>query len=127
MPKPSNIGELRKSLSNGIQPSTDEAKLNKLETAYLQWLRGNQDLWIGIQTITLKLGHDCRLTMDFWALSQEGLRAIDTKATKTSDGKPLIEEDAMIKMRVAARLFPFIRFLVAHRVGEVWYHTEIKP
>lgn len=103
-----------------IRPTTDEAKLNKTEKAYLEWLQGQQNTWIGVQCITLKIGHDCRYTPDFWALDRDGLRAIDTKGAHTW-------EDSLIKIRVVARIFPFIRFLIAKRDGEVWEHTEIKP
>lgn len=103
-----------------IRPTSDEAKLNKLEKAYRVYLIGLQPQWFGVQCITLKLGHDCRYTPDFWALDEQGLRAIDTK------GKH-VWEDSIIKMRVAARMFPFIRFLKVLRDGEVWNHVEIKP
>ncbi len=118
---------LQQSVVAGIRPTTDLSNLNKLEAEYLRWLEGLGDHWICVQAITLKIGHDCRLTMDFWALNQSGLRAIDTKATNEKTGKPLVEEDAMIKMRVASRLFPFVRFLIAWKKGGVWEHTEVKP
>ena len=113
-------------LANGIRLSTDEAKLNKTEAAYWGWLQMQNDLWRGVQCITLKLGHDCRLTPDFWALDSAGLRAIDTKGTNRKTNTPLVEEDAMIKMRLAARLFPFIHFVIAWKVGGVWEHRPVK-
>jgi len=104
----------------GLQPSTDEQKLNQTEKRYLAWLRAQGDLWIGIQCFTLKLGHDCRYTPDFWALDELGLRAIDTK------GKH-VWEDSIIKLRIAARLFPFFRFLKASEANGLWKHKEFKP
>lgn len=103
-----------------IRPTTDEDKLNQTEKLYLKWLRNQRNAWIGIQCITLKLGHDCRYTPDFWALDDDGLRCIDTKGGHTW-------EDSLIKIRVAARLYPFIRFLIAEKNGEVFEHKEIKP
>lgn len=127
LPPPTDNPEVvRKAIRLGLQPSTDERNLNKTETAYLAWLKTLGDYWIGVQCITLKLGHDCRLTPDFWAVNAEGLRAIDTKGT-TKDGEPWVEEDAMVKLRIAARLFPFIRFLLAWRTKSGWQHREIKP
>ena len=102
-----------------LKQGGDESKLNKLETAYLAWLRVQGDDWIGIQCITLKLAHDCRLTPDFWGFNGEGLRAIDVKG-------PHVWEDSIIKYRVAARMFPWIRFVIASRDGLVWQHNEIK-
>jgi hypothetical protein len=106
--------------------STDEAKLNKNERAYLAWLRTQNDMWIGIQNITLKMGHDVRYTSDFWAMDSSGLRAIDCKGVK-KDGSLLCWEDSKIKMRVAARMFPMFRFLIAYKEGGIWHHIEIKP
>lgn len=126
-PAPQDKETLLRSVALGIRPTTDEANLNKTEARYLDWLRTQSDYWIGVQSITLKLGHDCRYTPDFWALDAQGLRAIDTKATRSDSGKPLVQEDAMIKIRIAARLFPFVRFVIAWREGEVWQHKEVKP
>jgi hypothetical protein len=106
--------------------STDEAKLNKNERAYLAWLRTQNDMWIGIQNITIKLAYDTRFTADFWALDASGMRAIDCKGVK-KDGSLLIWEDSKIKMKVAARLFPMFRFLIAYKEGGVWIHREVKP
>jgi deoxycytidine triphosphate deaminase len=105
--------------AKGIRPTTDEEKLNKLEKDYLEWLRACGDWWICVQAITLKIGYDTRLTLDFWALDERGLRAIDVKGFQ--------REDALIKIKVAARMYPFIRFLIAKRNGGVWEHKEIKP
>lgn len=103
-----------------IMPTTDEEKLNKTEKDYLEYLRRMQPQWIGIQCITLKLGHDCRYTPDFWALDETGLRAIDTK------GKH-VWEDSLIKLRTAARMYPFIHFVKATRDGLLWNHVPFKP
>lgn len=117
----------RTALKLGIQPSTDESKLNKTETAYLAWLRALGDDWIGIQSITFKIGADLRFTPDFLAINKEGLRAIDVKGFWKSTGKPHIEDDALVKIKVCGRLFPWCRFLIAWRDGAIWQHREIKP
>lgn len=103
-----------------LRQSGDESKLNKLETEYLSWLRAQGDDWVGVQCITLKLAHDCRLTPDFWAFDRNGLRAIDVKG-------PHVWEDSIIKARVAARMFPWISFVLAKRSGKIWNHTTVKP
>lgn len=108
-----------------IRPTSDEEKLNRTEQLYLSWLQNQRNQWIGIQCITLKLGHDCRYTPDFWALDDDGLRAIDTKRSKKDGGHTW--EDSLIKIRVAARMYPFIRFLIAEKHGEIFEHKEIKP
>ncbi len=114
-----SVKDLGKLVAKGLRPSTDEAKLNKTELAYWHWLQCQDNLWIGLQCITLKMGHDLRLTPDCWALSHEGLRAIDVKGFQ--------REDALIKMRIAARLFPFIHFVIVKKDGAGWIHNEVKP
>jgi hypothetical protein len=111
---------LRDNVAKGIRPTTDEAKLNQTEKRYLVWLEKQRNLWIGVQSITFKLGHDCRYTPDFVVLDECGLRCIDTKGGH-------IWEDALIKMRLAARLFPWVRFVIAQDNGEVFNHKDIKP
>lgn len=119
------VDEIRRLATLGIRPTTDEDALNKTERAYLVWLRATQPVWMGVQCLTFKMGHDLRYTPDFVALDADGLRAIDTKGTRKS-GKAHVEEDALVKMRIAARMFPFIRFVIAHKVGMVWNHVEVK-
>lgn len=110
-----------------IQKTTDEEKLNKTEARYLARLRTLGYPWIGVQNITLKLGHDSRLTIDFFLISENGeLEAHDTKA-RTKKGKILVEDDAQVKMAVAARLFPFIRFFIVTEDGGNWTKKPIKP
>lgn len=105
-----------------IRPCSEEETLNQTEADYLVWLRKMRPQWIGVKCITLNLGDKCKFTPDFWALDAEGLRAIDTK------GKH-VWEDSIIKMKMAARLFPFIRFVKAQRIkrGQPWKHHEYKP
>lgn len=103
-----------------MEPTSPEAKLNKLEREYLAWLKTLGDRWIGTQCITLQIGFDCRFTPDFWALDERGrLRAIDVKGFQ--------REDALIKIRVAARMYPWVHFVIAKKNRKVWEHTEVKP
>lgn len=103
-----------------LRPSTDEEKLNKTEAAYLASLRVRADLvWIGVQNITVKLANDCRLTPDFATLDSTGkLTLIDVKGFQ--------REDALIKMKVAARMFPMFSFLIVKREGGGWKNIEVK-
>lgn len=116
-----NFEAWRESVAHGeMRQIGDEDKLNKTEKRYLAWLRTCGDKWIGIQNITLKIADDCRLTCDFAALDFHGLRLIDVKGFQ--------REDALIKIKVAARMFPWIRFLIAkEREDKTWEHTEVKP
>ncbi len=100
--------------------STDESKLNKTEAAYLKHLRSCGIKWIGIQNITLKLAFDCRLTVDF-------VYPDDRQRLVFADVKGFQREDALIKMKVAARLFPFWDFHIVSRDRDGWDVKRVNP
>jgi hypothetical protein len=103
-----------------LSPSTDEKKLNKTEKAFLNVLRSRGLQWIGIQNITLKLADDTRYTPDFFYIHDGKLNANEVKG--------FFRDDAKVKIKVAARLFPWIRFtLVFKGKGSAWEYREVKP
>lgn len=104
-----------------VRETTDEEKLNKTERAYLAYLRAiHPDAWIGVQNITLKLAFDCRLTPDFVIVYEDGsIEMVDVKGFQ--------REDALIKMKIAARLFPWATFTIASRSDVGWSYKVIKP
>lgn len=104
-----------------IKPSCDEEKLNDTERAYLAALRRDHDvLWIGVQNITLKLGFDCRFTPDFCFLKNGVLTFVDTKGGH-------VWEDSIIKIKTAARMFPWATFMQAQFKGGVWKEKKFRP
>lgn len=84
------------------------ADLNKTEKRYYEILKTRPDLvWIGVHTFRLRLAANTHYTPDFTTLDTQGvLTMIDTKGAFTW-------EDAQLKMKLAARLFPFFRFVKA--------------
>lgn len=102
-----------------IKDSSDEAKLNKLERAYLCYLRSLKPAWIGIQNISLKLAADTRYTPDLWCLLDSQLSAREIKG--------FMRDDARVKLMVAARQFPWISFILVTSKNGAWIHTEVKP
>ena len=102
-----------------IRGSTDEAKLNKTERAYLGYLRALGHPWIGIQNITLKLADDCRYTPDLSTLDVGGFTFWEVKGH--------MRDDAKVKLQVAARLFPWAKFVIVKAAGTGWEHIEVKP
>jgi hypothetical protein len=104
------------------QQSKDEQNLNKTEAQYLSFLRAFNLPWVGIQSLTLKLGDDCRYTPDFAVLTKTGeLQAHEVKG--------FWRDDAKVKIKVAARCFPWIRFHVAiwERKHKAWNITSVAP
>lgn len=103
-----------------VGQSTDEKKLNKTEAAYLALLRTQGHLWLGIQCVTLKLADDCRFTPDFAYINHEGrFTLVDVKGFQ--------REDALIKAKVAARLFPWASFVIVSKIKGGWDVKDVNP
>ena len=121
-PKPPTVVNEPKLLETNlvIQPSDDESKLNKLERAWLAVLRQRGADWIGIEPFGLKLASDrCRYHPDFVTLNDGQLTAWETKGW--------MKDDAAVKLKVAAREYPFIRFVLVKKEKGQWTETEVKP
>lgn len=106
-----------------IRKSTDEEKLNKLEKAWLWELRRlHPPAAIGIQNIQLKLADDTRYTPDFNVVDQNGqLIFYETKG-------PRFWDDAKVKLKVAARQYPYYRFILVTRDPRgAWTELPVKP
>jgi hypothetical protein len=102
-----------------IKPTTDEDKLNKLERRWLAHMRALNMQEIGIQSLTLKIGDDCRYTPDFTAITDGHLVAYETKG--------FMRDDAQVKIKVAARKFRWIEFVLVTEANHQWIETPIKP
>ncbi len=96
--------------------TTDELGLNKTERRFYEGLKRGLCAFSGtmnwdcihVQAVTLKLADDCRLTVDFVCVDQVGHEDfIDVKGFQ--------REDALIKMKVAARMFPHKTFWIVKR------------
>ncbi len=79
--------------------------MNKTEAAYAQRLEARRAMgeiiWWEFEGITFKLADDTRYTPDFDVLLASG--AMECHETKGGH----IREDSFIKIKLAARLFPF--------------------
>lgn len=103
-----------------VAHSTDVKKLNKLEKAWLRHLEMLGFPWIGVQAITLKLADDTRYTPDFMVIDANGqLVAYETKGW--------MRDDAAVKLKVAARLYRFIRFVLVQKDKGQWKETPVNP
>ena len=85
--------------------------MNKLEAEYERLFLGQKPH--GYEEITLKLGDDCRLTVDFWVLG-------DDDVLEFHEVKGFWRDDAKVKLRVAAKLFPHFRFKAFRYVDKTW-------
>lgn len=103
-----------------LKASNDESKLNKTEAAWLAELRIRNPKFLGIQAMTFKLGDDCRYTPDFIEISQED-KFIAWEV------KGFMRDDALVKLKVAARMFPFLDFYVVKRIKGSWETKKINP
>lgn len=113
-------------------------KMNSTETAYSLHLEARkmsgEILGWWYESITLKLGPDCRFNPDFLVQIADGtLELHDTKARikkKAKDGstyfKPLTEDDARVKLSVTAGMFPFPVFTAFKNPDATWTVEEIK-
>jgi len=105
-----------------IRPTTDEQKLNKTERAFLEFLRSRDTGWIGVQNVTLKIGDDCRYTPDFLVITQGWEPPV-----VFYECKGFWRDDARVKIKVAARQFPWAKFIAVQRIKGQWRFEEIKP
>lgn len=93
-------------------------KLNKTETAFLEWLCARYDPKdIRAQAVTLVIGNGVRYTVDFTNL-RAGL-AWETKGH--------MRDDASVKIKVAASLYPEIKFHLVTRDAGAWSIQEMVP
>lgn len=103
---------------------------NKTETRYLQHLElrriAGEILWYSFEAITLKLAHDCRYTADVAVMLKDCTLELHEVKTMTKSGRLLIADDANVKLKMAAELFPFVfrRMAYEPNTGE-WIEKEI--
>lgn len=100
------------------QPGT----MNKLETAYSQYLglrkSAGEVAWFAYEAIKLRLADRTFLTIDFFVMLVSG----ELEAHEVKGG--LMEDDAAVKLKVAANMYPFKFMLVRMQAGS-WNVKEI--
>ncbi len=94
--------------------------LNRTEQAFLEFLKAHGWPTVLSQAITLRLGNGVRYTPDFVTVGP------DEKA-EAWETKGFMRDDAAVKLKVAASLYPWIKFhLVTRKKGE-WIIQEVLP
>jgi hypothetical protein len=122
-------GMAAKAVSLPVAPLRQKAGdgLNKLERAFLGHLRAiceGSGAQIYPQSITLKLANGCRFTVDFVAAAG---RLPEMSMCKAYEVKGFMRDDAAVKLKVAASLYPWIAFHLVTRKKGVWQITPVLP
>ncbi|HGM6611867.1 DUF1064 domain-containing protein [Stenotrophomonas maltophilia] len=103
-------------------------EMNKTEAAYAERLRALQAageiLWHRFEGLKLRLADNTFLTVDFAVMRADGqLEMHDVKGSKA-----IYTDDAKVKMKVAAQMYPFV-FVVAYprpkREGGGWLLEDV--
>lgn len=113
----------------GVPVNVKKPKVNKTEARYFEYLkRMNPGEWISAQCLTFVLANDCRFTPDVVMIgAADKLVAIDVKAKWKGTKGPHVEDDALVKLKVAARTFPWCLFYIAWEENGHWEHRQIEP
>jgi hypothetical protein len=122
-----------------IRAVMHERGMNRVEQQYEQHLRERfmvgEIRWYLFEPIKLRLADNTFYTPDFLVVTNDlSLEAHEVK-TEWSTGKPGWQEDARVKIKVAAEIFPIIRFIgVCRRRDGSWefedfgkVHEEPQP
>lgn len=90
--------------------------MNKTEAAYSQYLelrkRAGEILWFAFEGLKLRLADKTFYTPDFAAMAADGV-------IELHEVKGYWEDDARVKIKVAAAQFPF-RFIAVTKSGSAW-------
>ena len=103
-------------------------QMNKTEERFAQMLElerhAGKVQWWKFEAIKLMLAKNTSITVDFGVLPDTGiLTMIDVKGSKA-----MVTDDARVKMKVAAEMYPFVFKLAYPRAkGEGWDIEEIVP
>lgn len=103
------------------RPRHVAGEMNKTEAAYAehlqQQLRAGAITWFRFEAVKLKLADKTHLTIDFFVMTAAG-------ELEAHEVKGFWEEDARVKVKVAAAMFPF-RFLAVQRAEGGGWRTEV--
>ena len=100
-------------------------QMNKTEARYAQHLLerkiAGEILWFQFEILTIKIAPDTRLTIDFAVINRDGVVEMhDVKGSKF-----MIQDDAKVKMKVAASIVPFTFFYAFPVKGGGWLLEEV--
>lgn len=118
--QPSGSGNAAGKVARG-RPRHVPGEMNKTEEAYAAHLAlqlaAGEIAWFRFESVKLKLAEKTHLTIDFFVMTAAG----DLEAHEV---KGFWEEDARVKVKVAAEMYPF-RFLAVQRARGGGWKTEV--
>lgn len=104
-----------------VPGQTKRGVMNKLETRWAQELefrrRAGEVAWYRFESLTLKLADGCRYTPDFLVCLSDG-------TLELHECKGFMREDAHIKLKICAEMYPF-RLRLVRRVKGNWLVTVV--
>lgn len=93
--------------------------LNKLESDFLVELNCTHPI-VHVQAVKLRLGNGVNYTADFFAFQDGKVYAFEVKG-------PHAWDDAIVKLKVAATMYPWIAFRLVWRESGAWKTQNILP
>ena len=125
---PADLKLLKRVKARGRVRTHKPGEMNKLEAEYAEHLatlfQDDVIVWHKFEAITFKLAKDTRFTPDFVVMKHDGtieLHEVKPRTGNATKGyKPWIEEDAWLKVKLAAELFPFELFIVWPGIDGHW-------
>lgn len=106
-------------------------RMNQTEQAYAHLLDVRKTMGevhaYGFETIRFRLAGLCFYTPDFFVVLPDGSIEIHEVKGTRSGKRGNQQEDARVKIKVAAVMYPWFRFMImAHYDGQ-WHREEFKP
>lgn len=106
------------------RPRHTPGVMNKTEQEYAAQLDvrklANDIRWWGFECLKLKLADKCHFTPDFMVVLSSGeIEFVDTKGH--------VEDDAAVKIKTAAVMFPMFHFVMERKVKGKWHRRVFNP
>lgn len=109
------------------RPRHTLGQMNGTEKSYEEYLKqqslAGQIYSYNFEAVKFKLADKTYYTPDFMVINKN--LEVEFRETKgTSRGKPFIEDDAAVKIKVAAAMYPQFIFKLAWKVAGQWLEKE---
>lgn len=109
---------IKKSQALGRLP---QGVMNKTESAYAEYLEalkiGGAVLWYAFEPVTFRLAKKTSYTPDFLVM-------LNDMTLECHEVKGFWQDDARVKVKVAADQFPFLKFVAIRKIKGGWDFEE---